>query len=213
LSGSGRKKHKEGGESVPAPTPPVVKVTLPPAPVPESEFDEPEEVKVKKGRFRKREKVDISTLAVLSRVSRRPTGVIPLDIILGGGVDAGDMIEISSGPGVGKTTMLVTVMRNRCNAGGRVLYLDVERGLKDDTLKAIGVTAGSEPGQPFVVLSPIDYQQVEDVTSLFLEKGGVTDIVVDSATAIQVPSDRSRTISERVKQIGERSRYESVWLE
>src|SRR5215831_4535708 len=53
-------------------------------------------------------------LAIVSAGSFRsvPTGFLPLDDVLGGGLHPGDLIFIAGGPGTGKTTMSLQIARN-----------------------------------------------------------------------------------------------------
>ena len=60
------------------------------------------------------------------------TGIIPLDIILGGGVRNGDIIMLYSAEGVGKTTVCLQCVKRMIDLHGkRVLYVDVESGIRN----------------------------------------------------------------------------------
>jgi replicative DNA helicase len=55
-----------------------------------------------------------------------PTGFTPLDGLLGGGLQAGDLALVAGPQGTGKTTMALQVARNVCAAGGEAVYLCYE---------------------------------------------------------------------------------------
>src|SRR5437868_781282 len=55
-----------------------------------------------------------------------PTGFVPLDGQLGGGIRQGELVLLGGPQGLGKTTWAVQVARNVARAGGRVLYFSFE---------------------------------------------------------------------------------------
>jgi replicative DNA helicase len=55
-----------------------------------------------------------------------PTGFIPLDGQLGGGLRVGELVLVGGPQGLGKTTWAVQVARNVARAGGRVVYFSFE---------------------------------------------------------------------------------------
>ena len=60
------------------------------------------------------------------------TGIIPLDIILGGGVSDGDIITLYSAEGVGKTTICLQTVKKLIDIHGKkVLYVDIESGIRN----------------------------------------------------------------------------------
>jgi DNA repair protein RadA/Sms len=56
----------------------------------------------------------------------RPTGVGEFDRVLGGGIVPASTILLSGEPGVGKSTLLVSVAAETARAGARVLYVSAE---------------------------------------------------------------------------------------
>ncbi len=59
----------------------------------------------------------------VSSLQRRPTGVPGLDIVLGGGLPAGDLLFIVGAPGIGKTILALQIAFSRVRAGAKVLLL------------------------------------------------------------------------------------------
>jgi replicative DNA helicase len=55
-----------------------------------------------------------------------PTGFVPLDGQLGGGLRVGELVLIGGPQGLGKTTWTIQVARNVARAGGRVLFFSFE---------------------------------------------------------------------------------------
>jgi len=59
-----------------------------------------------------------------------PTGIIPMDILLSGGIREGDMIMLYSPPGLGKTTLVLHMARRLMEEHGKkVLFIDLEAGM------------------------------------------------------------------------------------
>ena len=69
-------------------------------------------------------------------VARRPTGEGELDRVLGGGVVPGSVILLSGEPGVGKSTLLLSVASRVAAKGARVLYVSAEESLGQVRMRA-----------------------------------------------------------------------------
>ncbi len=77
----------------------------------------------------------------LSEVSLEPedritTHIGELDRVLGGGLVAGSLTLVGGDPGIGKSTLLLQVMRNLSADGRKVLYVSGEESLKQIRLRA-----------------------------------------------------------------------------
>lgn len=60
------------------------------------------------------------------------TGIIPMDILLGGGVCDGDIVMLYSSEGVGKTTLALQMLKKMIDLHGKkVLYVDIESGIRN----------------------------------------------------------------------------------
>jgi DNA repair protein RadA/Sms len=72
-----------------------------------------------------------------------PTGIAEFDRVLGGGLVAGAAVLVSGEPGVGKSTLLLSVAAAAAQAGRRVLYVSAEESLSQVTLRARRIGAMS----------------------------------------------------------------------
>lgn len=74
----------------------------------------------------------VSTLSSVetAEASRISTGIKELDRVLGGGIVGGSLVLVGGDPGIGKSTLLLQMCRNLCNAGLRVLYISGEESLQ-----------------------------------------------------------------------------------
>lgn len=75
--------------------------------------------------------------------SHEPTGIAEFDRVLGGGLVAGAAVLVSGEPGVGKSTLLLSVAAATAKAGRRVLYVSAEESLSQVTLRAKRIGAMS----------------------------------------------------------------------
>lgn len=80
-------------------------------------------------------RISENKVSVLSSVtsleeSRITTGIKELDRVLGGGIVGGSLVLVGGDPGIGKSTLLLQMCRNLCNAGKRVLYISGEESLQ-----------------------------------------------------------------------------------
>ena len=73
---------------------------------------------------------------------RTLTGIAEIDRVLGGGIVAGSAILIGGEPGIGKSTLMLQVMKNLAENGHRVLYVSGEESAQQIKLRSnrIGAT-------------------------------------------------------------------------
>ena len=64
------------------------------------------------------------------------TGYEELDRVLGGGIVPGSLVLVGGDPGIGKSTLLLQVMRNLVNSGKKVLYASGEESLQQIKMRA-----------------------------------------------------------------------------
>lgn len=111
------------------------------------------------------------------QTERWETGIIPLDILTGGGFPKGKGVAIGSEEGVGKTTLLLHAALNIMNKyGKKVVYMDVEGGVTYDLLGSIGIDTDNHLFDPeenpdglFMLLNVQTIQDVSRVSKAALE--------------------------------------------
>jgi len=153
----------------------------------------PKEVKPKEQEARK--SVSFSQYFQI-QVERHETGIMALDIILGGGYERGDMIELASPSGLGKSTILLSMVKNAVAAGKKCAYLDAERAVKVSMLDNMKLThlASDTAGDPFLFLKPGTYDQLEEIMMEILD---YDLIVLDSITMVMPSEIMEGKVSER----------------
>lgn len=97
----------------------------------------------------------------ITGVSREvvPTGWDAIDVLLGGGLAAGELGVIAAPSGIGKSWALATIGANAARAGKRVVYYTLELnenyvGLRYDTIFT-GIEPGKIPDHPDLVRSTV----------------------------------------------------------
>src|SRR5690606_25351448 len=134
------------------------------------------------------------------------TGISELDRVLGGGLVRGGVVLVAGEPGVGKSTLLLSVAAERAERGGRCLYvsggesasqvrLRAERSgaLRPDLFLAAGTALSADLGDVEQVepdLLVLD--SVQTVASAQVEgvPGGVTQVREVAAALIRVAKER-----------------------
>ena len=90
---------------------------------------------------------------------RMPTGIGELDRVLGGGLVPGSVTLVGGEPGIGKSTLLLS-MAGRLTAGGlHVLYVSGEESLRQTKLRAVRLGLGASTLQ---LLATTQFETVDE---------------------------------------------------
>jgi replicative DNA helicase len=98
-----------------------------------------------------------------------PTGFVPLDECLGGGLRAGELTLLGGAPGLGKTTFALQVARNVAAAGQHVLYVCYEHREQDLLERLLGMELGLQGDEEGLDLGRL--------RAVFAGDGGVDGLV------------------------------------
>ncbi len=146
----------------------------------------------------------------LSAAHVRPTGVSELDRVLGGGLVPGAAILLAGEPGVGKSTLLLSVASQTASAGIRALYISGEESasqvrLRAERIKAINpdlflasetdlgaVISHIDAVNPQLVI--IDSIQTIGSSAADGSPGGVTQVREVAGALIRICKDRNITL-------------------
>lgn len=143
------------------------------------------------------------------------TGIIPLDIALGGGHEAGDLIELAGDTGTGKSTIGMHWCKNVVKQQKkRAAYLDVEQGTKESIIKNMGVAdiVGYDPNESdLLLLKPETYKDIDMIMMDLMLNHDFDLLFIDSITAL-TSSKLQRAAVEDV-QIGVKARLQAIFLE
>jgi recombination protein RecA len=108
------------------------------------------------------------------------TGSLGLDIILGGGIREGTILELYGRPSSGKSSIALYMAAEAQNAGKRVVYFDVEHALKPALLKTINKLDIKE----LKISRPEYAEQTCDIMENYIKSGESVFLVLDSIAAL-----------------------------
>jgi DNA repair protein RadB len=118
--------------------------------------------------------------------SRVSTGSLPLDELLGGGLERKAITQVYGEPGSGKSTLVLLPVVACLKARRGVIFFDTE-GLSVERFRQIAGDEAEEIAARLFVYEPSDFEQqgiqIAETENL-LKKGGIDLFVMDSATAL-----------------------------
>lgn len=135
------------------------------------------------------------------------TGIFLLNDIWGGGLPTGKIIEMHSAEGLGKTTIVVQMIRYLISKHGlKAAFLDVEGALDESLRRNLGVLEyenDSADAPSFLYLCPYTYDEVSKAMNILLR--GVYDIIIyDSIANTSLDIDTSEEEDFKIsKKIGQ----------
>jgi recombination protein RecA len=122
-----------------------------------------------------------------------PTGSLALDHALGvGGIPRGRISEVYGPEGVGKTTLVLSVLAQAQRAGGTGVFVDAEHALDLGWAKRCGVDTDR-----LLLCRPESGEQALQVASLLIDSGSVDALVIDSIAALVPQAELDGKIGER----------------
>ncbi len=113
------------------------------------------------------------------------TGYAMLNMVMGGGLPMGKMIEIFSESGYGKTTVVLSICKNLCRQGHKVLYIDAE-GSIDQLVESMGfykeglVWSPDYPNKPFTIIQTSYFEEIEEILEKIIPKYDEDGYPIDS---------------------------------
>lgn len=143
------------------------------------------------------------------------TGTVCFNMIMGGGYIEGDMIEVASESGTGKTTALLDMAGKQLQLGRKVAYIDTEGTVKEtddgkvSILKTTNVAPFITPDN-WIVLEPTTYTELEYCLKYALDLG-FHHIIVDSITKIIPDGLLDRGVEDVT--VAEKARIQTTFLE
>ncbi len=130
------------------------------------------------------------------KVKRLSTGSKPIDSLLGGGIERGIITNVFGESGSGKTNVCVQVAAEVAMDGGKVAYIDTEKGFSAERFVQV---ADEESLENVHVMEPTTFQEQEkDIKSLpgLVEKEDIDLIVVDSLVSLYRLNTNGENVSE-----------------
>lgn len=108
------------------------------------------------------------------------TGVLPLDVALGGrGVPKGRIIEVYGPESSGKTTLCLSLIAEAQKAGGTAAFIDAEHALDPEWAEVLGVKVND-----LLISQPDNGEQALEIAETLVRSGAVDILVIDSVAAL-----------------------------
>lgn len=108
-----------------------------------------------------------------------PTGIISLDLALGGGLPRGRIVEIYGPESSGKTSLANHMVAQVQKQGGVAAFIDAEHALDPEYAQKLGVNLDQ-----LLVSQPDSGEQALEITETLVRSNAVDIIVVDSVAAL-----------------------------
>ena len=115
----------------------------------------------------------------IAEIEKISTGTISLDMILGGGVPKGRIIEVYGPESSGKTTLALSIIAEIQKSGGIAGFIDAEHAIDPIYAKNIGVDIDN-----LYVSQPDNGEQALEITESMIRSGAIDVVVVDSVAAL-----------------------------
>jgi recombination protein RecA len=117
--------------------------------------------------------------ASIGSVELIPTGIVSIDLALGGGIPRGRIIEIYGPESSGKTTLSTFMIGQVQSRGGLAAFIDAEHAFDPDYAKTLGVNLPD-----LLVSQPDTGEQALEICETLVRSNAVDIIVVDSVAAL-----------------------------
>ena len=139
----------------------------------------------------------------LERIS---TNLPSLDLILGGGMPKGRIIEVFGKEGSSKTTLALHILAQCQREGKRVAYIDMESAINPIYAQKLGIDMDK-----LLFSQPCNGNQALQITRDLVETGLMSVVVIDSVANLVPVSDTEKTF-DSLSTIGGRARLLSQAL-
>ncbi|RBQ23389.1 DNA repair and recombination protein RadB [Candidatus Methanobinarius endosymbioticus] len=118
-----------------------------------------------------------------------------LDLILGGGIEKGNITQFYGPPGSGKTNISLSLAVQVAREGKKVIYIDTEGGISIDRIKQLAQDDFSEIANNIIIFEPNSLdEQTEDLRKIESWLSSNVDdvdlIILDSAVALYRLNER-----------------------
>ena len=151
------------------------------------------------------------------KVERLSTGSDPIDSLLNGGIEKGIITNVFGESGSGKTNLCVQVAAQVAEDGGKVIYIDTEKGFSPERFTQI---ASEEALENVLLMEPFEFQeQMDRINALptVVEDESPDLIVVDSLVSLyrlKAKGDQiqevNRKLSQQLSELSKIARKENI---
>lgn len=130
------------------------------------------------------------------------TGALSLDLILGGGIPRGRIVEIYGPESSGKTTLALQIIAQAQNQGGLAAFIDAEHAMDPTYAEKLGVNV-----KDLYVSQPDSGEQALDIAETLIRSNAFDVLAVDSVAALVPRSELEGDMGDH--QMGSQARLMS----
>jgi len=136
-------------------------------------------------------------------VERVSTGSEPIDSLLNGGIEKGLITNVFGESGSGKTNLCVQVAAEVAKNGGKVIYIDTEKGFSPERFSQI---ASEKDLENMLLMEPYDFQEQADRINALegvVEEEEPELVIVDSMVSLyrlQAKGDQIQEVNQKLSQ-------------
>ncbi len=126
---------------------------------------------------------------------RLQTGVLPLDLILtpAVGLRGGGVIEVFGKEGVGKSSLILAMIKSAKAANIMPFLVDAEHAVNESQCEIFDI----EPDKDFLMIQPDDAEQALDTAAMILTTQPKTLVIVDSIAALMAGSEYNESVGTK----------------
>jgi len=123
--------------------------------------------------------IDYGSVDKIEPIETISTGLATLDLILGGGVPRGRIMELFGSYSSGKTTMALQMLAKCQKAGKKVAFLDLENSLDPEYAQKMGVDMHN-----LLLSQPNSGEEAMDIVEKLCQSNQISCIVIDSVAQL-----------------------------
>lgn len=123
------------------------------------------------------------------------TGVLPLDLILtpAVGLRGGGVIEVFGKEGVGKSSLILAIIKSAKAAGIMPFLADAEHAVNESQCEIFDI----EPNKDFLMIQPDDAEQALDTAAMVLTTQPRSVVIIDSIAALMAGSEYQESVGTK----------------
>lgn len=110
------------------------------------------------------------------------TNIFALDLLLNGGIELGNSIQLLAESGIGKSTIALQIAKSFCKQDKKVIYLDTESSVSNEIINSIGLS--EYVNNSFFYIQESTFENVEKYLDTLISTGEIKLVIIDSLAGL-----------------------------